>query len=386
MFVLLIASSAFAETKNLYFIKWKSDLSQRKKQKRDRLSIKYNFKIESDQWKIALSASVAKKLSSLGLVDFIEKDRVLKLNPIVHPEPKETLSLHSKMTKGEASLWHLERIRAFEAWQFTKGKKDTVVAVCDSGVQPLAQFEGRLLPGRNFVDGDIDDTAPRSSHGTAVSAFIAAKNIEGNDYMGVAPNISILPGRIVGRKGIPTSAMLACIRWAADQGAKVINVSMTGVEKRSSFEAAKYAEKKGALVVWAAGNRNVTKRRWRDRKEIVAVGGTNSSDNRYRSSWRYGSRRGPFVDIAAPGQSVQYLKPSGELRVSNGTSYSAPLVSGLAALIFSINPDFTPAQVREIIYSTAKRLGRSWSFGHGLIDSFEALKKADQLNQSLLVQ
>lgn len=339
----------------------------------NKLFKKYNLKIDASSWRLKLTPKMAESLLKTGLFEYIEKDEVIKL------DIDETQN-NQKNSKNKD--WHMKRIKVSKAWNTTAGSKDLVVAVCDSGVDATRpELAQKVLKGWNFLENN-EDTSPNTNHGTAVSGFVAASYNDGYGSSGSAPEVKILPGKIVTKSGgVPTSAMLGCIRWAADKGAKVINVSMTGVNSSSSHTAAKYAYNKGSLVVWAAGNANKTQKGWPNKKEILAVGGTNSQDKRYRASWRYASQRGPFVDIAAPGQDVRFLLRDGGYKSGNGTSYSAPMVSGVAALIYSIKPTLSPEQVTYILKSTARKLGSSWSFGSGLVDAHAATELAKKYLQ-----
>lgn len=352
------------ETYNYIF-----EIKASKNKEVQKLFKKLKIKSTSKSWRLRLTPKIAQYLESTKYFNFIEKDQVLKMD-IDH-----SVNVHEKNLDTN---WHMKKINIKKAWNTTKGSKDIIVAVCDSGVDVTRpELKGKVLKGWNFLE-ENEDTTPNTNHGTAVSGFLAASYSQEYGSSGSAPGIKILPGKIVSKSGgVPTSAMLGCIRWAADQGAKVINVSMTGVNSSSSHSAAKYAYEKGSLVVWAAGNANRTRRRWYNKKEILAVGGTNKSNSRYRASFRYGSQRGPFVDIVAPGQSVQFLRVGGGYGNGNGTSYSAPIVSGVAALVFSVNKKLTPDQVTEILKLSAKKIGSSsWSYGAGLVDAAAAVELA----------
>lgn len=358
----VLSLNIFAADKHTYLF----EIKDSKAKIANKLFKKYNLKIDSSSWRLKLSPKMAESLLKTGLFKYIEKEEIIKL------DIDDTISTEKGSINNN---WHMEKLKVSKAWNTTTGSKDIIVAVCDSGVDVTRpELAGKVLKGWNFLDNN-EDTSPNTNHGTAVSGFVAASYTQGYGSSGSAPGIKILPGKIVSKSGgVPTSAMHSCIRWAADKGAKVINVSMTGVQLSSSASAAKYANEKGALVVWAAGNANKTRKSWPNKKEILVVGGTNSYDKRYRASWRYASQRGPFVDIAAPGQNVRYLKRNGGYSSGNGTSYSAPMVSGVAALIYSIKPDLSPEQVTYILKSTARNLGSSWSFGSGLVDAYAAME------------
>lgn len=376
-FTILISSTTWANSSK-YFFELKENLSHNEKLQTYNLLKEFGIELNEDSWKLKLTDLQAQKLLSLNTLSFLERDKVESIIKTI--ELPNTKHINSGIWSKE---WHLERIETDGAWRTTKGSPEVVVAVCDSGVRSdHRELSGKILKGWNFID-DNDDTSPNTNHGTAVTGFIAAAEDNNFGASGVAPGVSILPGKIVTTSGgVPTSAMLECIRWAADRGAKVINVSMTGVNSNSSASAARYANRKGAVVVWAAGNQNYYTR-WNDKPEIIAVGGTNIDDRRYYArvtsngeTKHFGSNRGFFVDLAAPGQDLFTMKVNETFSRSNGTSYSAPLVSGVAALIYSVNPKLSPDKVTEILKESATRMNNRRSFGAGMLNAARAVELA----------
>ncbi len=371
----IMSSVCYAQTTKKYFFELSSDFS--KNRKAHYLMKKYDPLYNKKSWQVNLTDDQLKKLVKTDGFEYLERDSVQRFIEIENTD----ILFDKSMIWSEH--WHLNRVNVEQAWKDTKGSASVIVGVCDSGIKAdHADLIGRVLPGWNFINED-DDTSPNTNHGTAVSGFIAA-NANSLGFSGVAPNVSLLPGKIVTTSGgVPKSAMLSCIRWAADKGAKVINVSMTGVNSPSSATAARYANSKGALVVWAAGNQNYSTR-WIDKKEILAVGGIDIEDQRYFSQVvresgvikNFGSNTGPFVDIAAPGEDVYTLRIDESYKRSNGTSYAAPIVSGVAALVYSINPNLSPRQVTKILEKSADDLGNSRFFGKGVVNAGKAVELA----------
>lgn len=283
--------------------------------------------------------------------------------------------------------WHHNKIETELAWDLTRGTHQVIVAVCDSGAQASHEdLKDNVLPGWNLVENN-SDPAPTTSHGTFVAGLIAA-HTNGQGGAGVAPEVKILPLRISNSSGGTNMKLITdCIRMAADRGAKVINVSFTGIESRSVQEAGKYAHDKGALLVYAAGNqgKNRSVNSYPDYPNVLAVGGTNTSDKRwtYRKNIFFtgGSNYGQFIDIVAPGQNlysttIYSSNTQSKYRTGSGTSYSAPIVAGVAALIFSINPNFTPKQVEKILLDSADNIGSASVFGAGRVNAYEAVRLA----------
>lgn len=368
--LLISIQFAYAVAEKTYLLEWKENITPLSKKSALKILNKNGKKFAANSWKLRMRPSTAKALKETNAFEYIEENKVYSLKNIEIAQ--------EKMSSFMARDWHLDRMKVKETWKITKGSPSVIVAICDSGInQDLRAFKGKVLKGWNFIDGNTD-TSPNTSHGTAVASYVAASGLNGAGISGIAPDVTLLPGKIVTKTGgVPTSAMLGCIRWAANQGAKVINVSMTGVNEWSSQSAARYANQKGAVVIWAAGNQNYSTR-WTDKKEIIAVAGSDLNNRRYQAG-DFGSNTGYFVDITAPGEGVYFLSLDGSYRKSNGTSFSAPMIAAAAALLYSIKPDLTPAQVLRYLQRGARYLGNKRSFGAGLVDvrkSIELLQNA----------
>lgn len=286
-----------------------------------------------------------------------------------------------------SSQWHHSNIQTEVAWDLADANKKILVAVCDSGAQADHEdLVGNLLPGWNMVDG-VSDNSTTTSHGTFVAGIIAAK-LNSLGGVGLAPFVKILPMRISNETGSTTMKLITdCIQLAADRGAKVINVSFTGVQSPAVEAAGEYAAKKGALLVYAAGNRGMyrSSASYPDFKNVFAVGATDAQDARWKY-WRAeddwgGSNYGPFIDVMAPGHmlystTIYDAVSTAKYRAGSGTSYAAPVVSGIAAMIYSVNPNFTPAQVQSILKRSADTMGRSSYYGAGRVNAYRALQLA----------
>lgn len=267
-----------------------------------------------------------------------------------------------------------------------------VVAVIDSGVDPdHPALKGRLLPGYNVESKgrDVEDTL---GHGTHVAGIIAG-SFPSEGVEGVAQGVSILPIKIPNLSTMNfklMSQMADGIRYAADHGARVINLSLGiptdnwllklihGRKMKKVEEAIRYAESKGAVVVAAAGNYGTGKADTvsfpGNSPNVISVANLDDATNRQKT--HSSSSRGPAVDIAAPGTAIRSSVPNDSFANFTGTSMAAPYVAGVAALVAARNPQMTPAQIRERLYRTADDLGdrgRDDTFGHGAVDPYEAV-------------
>jgi len=286
---------------------------------------------------------------------------------------------------GPLEQWHHATINSMEAWRRINAQSSLTVAVCDSGAQANHEdLAGRLLPGFNLVDNEPDNSTT-TSHGTFVAGLIAA-NLNEQGVVGVAPFVKILPIRISNETGSTTMKLITdCIQKAADLGAKVINVSFTGVNHPAVGAAGEYAAKKGSLLVYAAGNAGLYRKRsdWPNFSHVLAVGATDRNDVRWKyyvdEDKRGGSNYGPFIDIMAPGHQLTSTTIYDDVtsfekyRTGSGTSYAAPLVSAAAALVWLPWPKLAPKEVEAKLKRSALSMGRSTLYGAGRLDVARAL-------------
>jgi thermitase len=262
--------------------------------------------------------------------------------------------------------WWLDDIHAPQAWDITTGSSQIVVAVVDSGVSSAQpDLANRLVGGYNAVTGG-SDASDIDGHGTHVAGIIAAS---GNDQVGtagVAMDVRIMPVRVMDADGaIDVSAEIDGIYWAVDHGANVINLSL-GAEDYVALErqAIQYARDRGVVVVAAAGNDFNKIAYPANYPETISVGSLNADGNPSTFTSRL-----TRLDLAAPGESIYspgWTKFFGyywdDIFYSNfspvsGTSFSAPMVAGAAALLKSIDPAASVEDVRGWLTATATDSG-----------------------------
>ncbi|WP_280865450.1 type VII secretion-associated serine protease mycosin [Streptomyces sp. SAI-127] len=289
-------------------------------------------------------------------------------------------SFPSDIIKG--TPWSLQRVVLDQLWQDTKGK-NVKVAVIDTGVDTVnAQLKGGAVAnGKDFLHPGGNGKTDKVGHGTKVAGIIAARKLDGTGFIGLAPEATIIPIRQNDDQGSGNvGTMIQAIKYAADAGAKVINISQDTASKMDptvdeTFRAViKYAQEKDALIVAAAGNDGADGKI----KEtypaaypgVLAVAA--SDRNNARAPF---SQSGPFVGVAAPGIDMVSTVPVGGNCVDQGTSFAAPYVSGVAALIRAKHPEWTYKQVITQIEQTADRTkaGRDDFVGWGVIDPAAAV-------------
>ena len=288
---------------------------------------------------------------------------------------------------GYAAQWNLHRVGAPAAWNVTSGKASVKVAVVDSGIDlGHPDLAGRIdtLNDRDFIEGDYS-AMDRNGHGTHVAGIIAANADNGRDIAGIASGVTLLPVRVLDAYGAGDTVGLALgIRWAADRGARVINVSAgTTYDSQVLADAVQYALAKGCLVVAAAGNRGGYGLQYPAAyADVLSVGSSDYDDQRAAFS-QYGGG----LDLVAPGVGpgqlgiLSLLPATGTLSGAStgyiaGTSMSAPHVSAAAALLFSTGSGWNAATVTHRLLVTAQDVGapgRDAYTGYGLVRIDRAL-------------
>jgi subtilisin family serine protease len=275
------------------------------------------------------------------------------------------------------SQWHLPKISAPDGWDMCTGSDIAPIAIIDSGVDPThPDLSDKLLSGYNFVENNTDTHDVRG-HGTAVAGTAAAISNNVAGVAGVAWGNPIMPLVVLNSDNLASYYNVArAITFAADNGIRVINLSLGGPSSSSTVQnAINYAWTKGTLIFASAGNYATSTPCYPAACEhAVAVSATTSSDT--RASF---SNYGAWIDIAAPGTSILTTNRGGGYGYWNGTSFSSPVAAGLAGLIISANPDLTNTQVVEIITQNADDLGDpgfDQYYGYGRVNACASLVAA----------
>lgn len=287
---------------------------------------------------------------------------------------------------GYAKQWYLAQDHAFDAWPTAPPAtlSPVRVAIVDSGLDcALPDFQGRIADKRSFVGGD--PCTDSEGHGTIVAGEIAA-NLDTTGIVGIAYSAQLLVAKVVDADGnIPLRAEADAIRWAADHGAQVINLSLGGVRdpvhpandsySKLEADAVAYAYAKGAVVVAAVGNADETGHAtWPYASYPAAlphVLGV-AALNRSGGVPDFSNTDPTYVDLAAPGVDVYSTFPlaltaervgctpqgytdcaTSEYTHAEGTSFAAPQVSAAAAVLLAVSPTLTNSQVQWILEHSA---------------------------------
>ncbi|MCC6453727.1 MAG: S8 family serine peptidase [Caldilineaceae bacterium] len=291
--------------------------------------------------------------------------------------------------------WYLQRIRLSRAWVLALsegGLEPIEVAVIDTGVDfGHPDLANRLLAGRNYISSTqtpMDD----NGHGTHISGLIAAA-ANGAGMVGTGRQVKILPLKALNGNGMGgVSTIGQAIRDAADEGAHIINLSLElAIDTYAMRTAVEYAASQGTLVIAASGNQGRSSVSYPAAyPSVLAVGATTYDDVR-----AYYSNRGPELDIVAPGGSSSHsilstwtedagaVCPSSKRQVNgglycqaDGTSMATGIVSGAAALVWSLRPELGADEVREILLETAAPIsGSATDVGRGRLDAARAVRR-----------
>lgn len=328
--------------------------------------------------------------------------------------------------------WGLEKTAANKAWEISQGSKDIVVAVIDTGIDvghkdladnlwvnpgesgvvdsdfcrsqksPLSNRQCNKalngidddhngfvddVHGWNFVHND-HSLVDNHGHGTHIAGIVAAKNGNGYGITGVAPNVSVMVLKYYDPKASNSNNLkntVLAIQYAIKMKASIINYSGGGTDySAEEFAAVKEAEKAGILFIAAAGNERsnsdeVGKHYYPadyGLTNIISVTAVNKSETVLPSS-NYGVRT---VDLAAPGENIYSTLPGNSYGVMTGTSQATAFVTGVAALIMSVNREFTVSDVKKYILRTGDEYSTllSKTGTAKLLNSYKALASLDK--------
>lgn len=298
--------------------------------------------------------------------------------------------------KYEGRPWALQRVNLDALWAQSKGK-GVRVAVIDTGVDvknPQLSEAVDASRGKNFLPskntegeeierGNAQGTTDTVGHGTRVAGIIAARPAEGTGFVGLAPEATIIPIKQNDAEGNGTAGTLAAsIRHAVQAGADVINISQdtaNAVRPDPSLEeAVGHALDREVVIVASAGNDglggNVKVTYPASYEGVLAVAASDRNNERAPFS-----QSGEFVGVAAPGVDMVSTVPGNGHCADNGTSFSAPYVAGVAALLKARFPKWTARQIVAQIEQTAERSipGHDRLVGWGVIDPVKALTDVD---------
>lgn len=298
-------------------------------------------------------------------------------------EYSEPFFLHQELFSPNdpeiGSQYHLTNIKAYEAWDIAQGDTNIVMAITDTGIELthgdisgnikynyLDPINGIDDDGDGYIDNyygwdmgdnDSDPSLDGNGHGQYVSGTAGATTNNGVQTAGVGYKSKILPIKVLNASGYLVGTYNAIV-YAADHGAKIINCSWGSVDSWSQYgqDIITYAAiTKNCLVVCSAGNDNNEGLFYPASFDFaMSVAASNISDNKWNYLWNKGSNYNEHVDISAPGHNIYTLNFGNGTRTGlAGTSFAAPIVSGAAAVAWSMYPSYTGLQIGELLKATA---------------------------------
>lgn len=325
-------------------------------------------------------ASLAERLQQEPEVELAEPDYYAQ--PLAVPnDPLFSQQWHHRNT-GQTGGTAGADAGSTVAWDIWTGSANVTIAVLDTGIElSHPDLSANIASGGwDFIDSDAtpEDT---NGHGTHVSGIIAAQGNNASAVSGILWRAKILALKVCGTGGCPFTAIANALHFAADNGAKVINMSLGGPSGSSLLEeAVNYAAAAGCVVVAAAGNDGTESPSYPAfYSNVIAVAATNHQD-----ALASFSQRGSWVDISAPGQDILSTYVGGGTVLLSGTSMASPMVAGAAGLLFSLQPGLTAQEARVRLTSSAVNIdaqnpGLSGKLGAGRLNVGAALALAPQI-------
>ena len=271
--------------------------------------------------------------------------------------------------------WGWFRVKADQAYDTGYHGEGVIVALLDTGVDTAhPDLAANIIGGWNFVD-DNDNITDLDGHGTMVCGVVAAVANNGIGVAGVAPNVTIMPLKVLSESGGTLFDVSLAITYAANHGANVIGMSLGGNSSRIPMaleSAINYAYQKGCVLVAAAGNDGSNELFYPAAYDnVIAVSAID--ENNTKASF---SNYGDYIDFCAPGVNILTTWTNGTYAYGSGTSFAAPFVTGVVALMLSKYPSLAPENVTATLRAEAEDLGDAgWDqfYGWGLVDAYAAV-------------
>jgi subtilisin family serine protease len=364
--------------------------------------------------------NIRKPLTGTALVHYQGKNVYESQTPEINVIPNDPLftdqwALHNT---GQTGGTPDADIDAVEAWDIETGNPGIVIAVVDSGIdfnhpdlidivwinEDEIADNGIDDDGNGYVDdiygydfqNEDNDCLPldHTGHGTALSGIIAALTNNDVGISGIAWNCKIMPVQVLSDEGSTPPSMVAdAIRYAADNGAKVICMALGFMFPSSALEnAVNYAYDRGVFLCCAAGNFDNDRKTYPAAYDhVTAVAGTDHNDQRMEGYYEcngiwVNSSYGDWVDIAAPGEDIYTTLPTYHVTYMNdlwcwsqnygcgsGVTLATPIVAGVAALVYSKNPSYSAGKVTAILKANSDPYDSEYYLGVGRVNAFKSL-------------
>jgi hypothetical protein len=322
------------------------------------------------RWRLGGGRTVANTIRALG------GERI-----VASVQPNYVFTLQEETAKiaagphGDAAQYVLAKLQSAEAQQVATGK-DVLVAVIDSEIDAKhPDLDGSIVKSFDALGGD----AKPHPHGTSIAGAIAAHG----KLLGIAPGVQVLaahafddtPGAAHGS----SFSIYKSLQWAADNSARVVNMSFAGPADPTMQRMLAAAYDKGIVLIAAAGNAGPKSEPLYPAADpnVIAVTATDSDDHLFQMA-----NRGRHIAVAAPGVEIFALAPGNEYVFTTGTSIAAAHVSGIVALLLQHKPSLKPGEIRAALTATAQSLGPprpDSEFGAGLVSAYRAVMWLDRI-------
>jgi filamentous hemagglutinin family protein len=318
-------------------------------------------------------AFIIQQLAANQYAAAIQPEYVYQLVQEPAADPAAPASRGAAARQGDAAQYVLQKWKLSDVHRIVSGANVTI-AVIDSEIDAAHPDLQGVIAQRFSAIGDPETPHP---HGTGMAGAIASNQ----RLMGIAPSARLLAVHAFSSNAASAQSttfnILKGIDWATSHGAKVINMSFAGPKDPSLEQALRAAYNKGIVLIAAAGNAGPKSPPLYPGADpnVIAVTATDVDDKIFS-----GANRGKYVAVSAPGVDILVPAPDGSYQLTTGTSVAAAEVSGIAALLLERDPRLTPADIRRILTTSAKRLGtgdRDDNFGSGLVDPLRAVQATD---------
>jgi subtilisin family serine protease len=283
---------------------------------------------------------------------------------------------------GFGNQWQHSKMKSAKAWDFGFGDGTFIATTVDTGVDlDHPDLEDALISGYNSASrttqangGQVGDI---NGHGTLTMGCVGAIGNNGKVVVGMAWDILLMPVRCTNNSNgsASMSNLTNGARWASDNGSRAISVSYSGVTASTTQTTGTHLRGEGSLLTWSAGNGG-NKVTGSDHSNVIIVSATNQADN--VTSW---STYGKFVDVAAPGESVRSTSNGGGSASVSGTSFSAPIVNGVFAMMMLTNPASGPGAIEQMLYDNCVDIdapGEDIKSGNGRPNFFKCMRAASE--------
>lgn len=286
---------------------------------------------------------------------------------------EEVYEIHGFVSQSTEDIgWHLDAIHLKQGWTITQGSPNVKVAIIDDGIQAEhPMFKGRIVDAYNvFTQNNSLSTGV--GHGTHTAGLaVGSSDFYNKGASGVAPNCKLMPIQVFDNKMCPLSAIVAGVMYAVHHDADVVNISIgpsfpglnvlpveqQGEIAQTQFQnvaalwarVCKLAAKKNTILVFAAGNDDILTSIPPENRNESSIVVTSVDKRMYPTVF---TNYGPCSDVSAPGKSIYSSFPNNDFQSCDGTSMSAPIVTGTIALMKSLKKDITVVQARNVLFST----------------------------------